>query len=131
MVSLIDVEVEPGREGCVALVVVGEDLAVGQIGLQGVVEAFDLAVLPGTVRSDRQVAGTDARLRCLDVAREDVVLDVVADDFLDADAVVAKNKRLGPARLPDILRIKFAPIPVIIRSRHAFRGGRSRAWLCV
>ncbi len=61
MASSIVVEVEPGREGCAALVVAGEDLAVGPLGLQGAVEAFDLAVLPRAVRSDRQVAGTDVR----------------------------------------------------------------------
>src|SRR5699024_12226168 len=48
---------EPGRKGSGSLGVAGEDLSVGPLGLQGAVEAFDLAVLPGAVRPDELVLG--------------------------------------------------------------------------
>jgi hypothetical protein len=46
------VELEPGVKGSGAVIVGGEDLPVGPLGLEGAVEALDLAVLPGTVRPD-------------------------------------------------------------------------------
>src|SRR3954465_1521403 len=53
------VVLDPGGKGGGALVVAGEDLAVGPLGDQGAVEPFDLAVLPGTVRLDELLPGTD------------------------------------------------------------------------
>lgn len=73
------------------MVVAGENLAVGPLDLWDAVEAFDLAVLPGTVRADREVAGSDIGERVLEVAREDVVLRVVADDLFDPDAVTGEE----------------------------------------
>jgi transposase len=44
-----DVVVEPGRKSCGAVVVAGEDLAVGPLGGQRAVQPFDLSVLPRAV----------------------------------------------------------------------------------
>src|SRR5215210_3274793 len=46
------VVLEPGRKGGGALVVAGEDLPVGPLGLQGPVQPLDLPVLPGAVGAD-------------------------------------------------------------------------------
>jgi hypothetical protein len=53
------VVVEPVVEGGSSLIVAGERLPVGPFGLQGAVEAFCLAVLPGAVGSDPAVLGAD------------------------------------------------------------------------
>lgn len=55
MASLSVVEVQPVVKCGGALVVAGVDLVVGPFGLQGAVEAFDFAVLPGAVRFDQDV----------------------------------------------------------------------------
>ena len=41
------VEVQPGLKGCCSFGAGGEDLPVGPLDLDGAVESFDLAVLPG------------------------------------------------------------------------------------
>src|SRR3954454_6710115 len=53
------VVLDPGGKGGGALVVAGEDLAVGPLGDQGAVEPFDLAVLPGAVRLDELLPGPE------------------------------------------------------------------------
>jgi hypothetical protein len=53
------VEVEPGRQGCCAFVVGGEDLVVGPFGLHRSVESLDLAVLPRAVGLDGDVLCAD------------------------------------------------------------------------
>ena len=64
MAALSVVVLEPGCKGGCAVVVGEEDLAVGPLGEQGAVEAFDLAVLPGAVRPDEDLpdAGRGAEL---------------------------------------------------------------------
>ena len=59
MAAFSVVVLEPGRKGGCSLLVAGEDLPVGPLGLQGAVEAFDLAVLPGAVGLDELVLGTE------------------------------------------------------------------------
>ena len=49
------VVLEPGCKGGGAFVVVGEHVAVGPLGLQGSVEALDLAILPWAVRLDQEM----------------------------------------------------------------------------
>lgn len=51
------VGVQPGCKSGGALGVGGEDVPVGPLGLQGAVEAFDLAVLPRAVRLDELLGG--------------------------------------------------------------------------
>ena len=56
-------------KGSGAFVVAGEGLPVGPLGGQGAVESFDLAVLPGAVRSDERLGGpklcADSLWECL------------------------------------------------------------------
>ena len=49
---------KPGRKDYVALDIGCDDLPVRPLGLQGAVEPFDLAVLPGAVRADEDVPST-------------------------------------------------------------------------
>lgn len=58
MASFIVVVLEPGRKHGSAFGAAGEHVPVGPLGLQGSVEALDLAVLPGAVRFDELL--TDA-----------------------------------------------------------------------
>jgi hypothetical protein len=80
------VVLEPGCKRCGAVCVGEEDVPVGPFGLQGAVEAFDLAVLPGAVRLDELLPDP---VRGADLAqREPVGPGVVGDEPLDAgDAV--------------------------------------------
>ena len=55
----VHVVVEPCSQSVVSLAVAVVDPPVCPLGLQGPVEAFDLAVLPGAVRPDREVTGPD------------------------------------------------------------------------
>ena len=50
---------EPTNQDFAAVLVGVEDLPVGPFGLQGPVEAFDLAVLPGAVRADEQLLDSE------------------------------------------------------------------------
>jgi hypothetical protein len=61
--TLSVVVLEPGRKGGGAFVVGEEDLPVGPLGLQGAVEAFDLAVLPGAVGLDELLLGAERSRR--------------------------------------------------------------------
>jgi hypothetical protein len=56
---LVVVVLEPWLQGLGACVVGGEDLPVGPFGLEGLVESFDFAVLPGAVGSDGDVFGSE------------------------------------------------------------------------
>jgi hypothetical protein len=71
------------------MVVAGEDLPVGPLGGQGAVESFDLAVLPGAVRLDELVRGTQGRHRSFDVGALSVAEVVVGDDPFDTGNAVA------------------------------------------
>ena len=68
MAAFSVVVLEPGRKGSGALVVGGEDLAVGPLGGQGSVEPFDLAVLPGAVRADELLGGAQVCADRLEVS---------------------------------------------------------------
>ena len=56
MAAFIVVVVQPWGKGISSGLVAGEGLAVGPVGLQGAVEPFDLAVLPGAVGPDEHVS---------------------------------------------------------------------------
>ena len=56
MASFSVVVLDPGCKRCGSVGVGEELLPVGPFGLQGAVEAFDLAVLPGAVRLDESAA---------------------------------------------------------------------------
>ena len=59
MAPLVILVVEPWCQGLGALVVACEYPPVGPFGLEGPVEAFDLAVLPGAVRFDQDVVDVE------------------------------------------------------------------------
>jgi hypothetical protein len=56
---LVVVVLEPWLQGLGARVVGGEDLPVGPFGLEGSVESFDFAVVPGAVGSNGDVFGSE------------------------------------------------------------------------
>ena len=88
MASLVVVVVEPWCQGCAALVVADEHLTVCPFGLQGPVEAFHFAVLPGTVRFDRDVFGSELFEHVPEVVAAGVAPVVVGHHFFDPiDAV--------------------------------------------
>ena len=82
------VVVEPGCKGGGAFVVAGEDVAVGPFGLEGPVEALDLPVLPGTVRSDQEVLDAGDVKKISERDTVGVVPRVVGHDRFDVDADV-------------------------------------------
>lgn len=57
MASSSAVVLEPEHKGCGAVGVGCEDLSIDPLGLQGSIEPFNLAVLPGAVRADEYVPG--------------------------------------------------------------------------
>ena len=59
MVPVVVVYVEPWLQSRCSFAIAGVDLFVGPFGLQCPVESFHFAVLPGAVRPDRDVTGTD------------------------------------------------------------------------
>ena len=63
--------------------------------LSGAVEALGLAVLPGAVRADGEVACADVGEGFLEVEGERVAAGVVGDDLADRDAV-AGEEQSGP-----------------------------------
>ena len=60
MSALVVVAVEEVWQSCGPVVVRFEDLPVGPLDLECAVEAFDLAVLPWTVRADAFVGGAQS-----------------------------------------------------------------------
>ena len=55
MASSSVVVLEPGGKGVASGLVAGKGLPKGPVGLEGAVAAFDIAVLPGAVRSDEHL----------------------------------------------------------------------------
>jgi hypothetical protein len=68
--SLSVVVVQPGCKCGGAVVVAGEDTAVGPFGGEGAVETFDLAVGPGAVRFDEALLGAECADGVLEVGGE-------------------------------------------------------------
>lgn len=84
MVVVVD---EVWQSGC-ALVVAGEDLAVGPFGGEGAVESFDFAVLPWAVWSDEFVFDVAFSEELAESGAVAVAPGVVGDESFDAgDAV--------------------------------------------
>lgn len=91
MAASMVVVLEPGRQSVGALLVAGEDLSVRPFDLQGPVEPFDLATLPGAVRADEQLRDAVARGGITERVEEEVLLGVVGDDLLAGDAMVGEE----------------------------------------
>ena len=85
---------EPGGKCFGSLSVGVEDAAVGPLGLQGAVEAFDLAVLPGAVRFDELVPSPEGGYSRGEVVGAAVAEVVVGQDAFDVgDAVLGEVLR--------------------------------------
>ena len=96
MTSSSVVVLEPRCKGRCAVSIAGEDLAVGPFGLQGPVEAFDLAVLPWAVRLDEHL--TCIELGAYVADRPAVGPSVVGHDALNAGDPVGVEVGSGAAQ---------------------------------
>jgi hypothetical protein len=85
--SVIVVVVEPGCKGVGPVVVAGEHARVGPLDLEGPVEAFDFAVLPGAVRSDEFVFDVVSGEQGGEGVGAGVAPVIVGHDRGDGDAV--------------------------------------------
>src|SRR6218665_423446 len=93
VVSFIIVGVKPGGRGCLAFGGgVGEGMLVSPLGLEGVVEAFDFPVLPGTVWLDEYLS----RSRFFDHGCEAVS---VSPGVISHDLFGSRNPRRGKETL--------------------------------
>lgn len=84
---------KPGREGIVTGLVRQKRLPIGPVLLQGPVEPFGLAVLPGAVRPGLHVPRVEERQRVSERVGEDVVLGVVGHHGADRNAMLGEERR--------------------------------------
>lgn len=94
------VVLEPWCQSCGAFVVAGEHLAVGPFGLEGPVEALYLAVLPGAVRPDGEVLGSESANDLANGSAFRVAPVVVGHDRLDAGYALFGEGLSGPGQEP-------------------------------